>query len=110
VVEWKRIQWALDLLLTRDEDNVVFGLDDLAQQVHARAWRPGIVLAVVPQPVRRSRSGGERQAGGRTARAVGAALMTDAPYWRRSACTLHNPLTFGLRPPGGAPLRPQRGR
>lgn len=33
---WKRTQWALDLLLTGDEDSVVLGLDVLEQQVRAR--------------------------------------------------------------------------
>jgi hypothetical protein len=33
---WKRTQWAFDLLLTRDEDAVVLGLDVLAQQVCAQ--------------------------------------------------------------------------
>lgn len=33
---WKRTQWALDLLMTRDEDAIVLGLDVLRQQVIAK--------------------------------------------------------------------------
>lgn len=33
---WKRTQWALELLLRRDEDSVLLGLEILTQQVSAK--------------------------------------------------------------------------
>jgi len=50
---WKRTQWAFDLLLTREEDHQVLGLQVLAQQASAKAAdkEDGAFIAEVVTPL-----------------------------------------------------------